>query len=78
MIVADVSQRDQVFAAVDRVENDLGGFDTIINNAGIAQVKPLADMLPEDIERIFRVKCRQCLVGHPGGGCQDQDARSQG
>ncbi|VDC33769.1 acetoin reductase [Pseudogemmobacter humi] len=52
---ADVSNRDQVFAAVDHAERELGGFDVIINNAGIAQVKPLDDVRPEDLERIYRI-----------------------
>ncbi|MBB3163207.1 meso-butanediol dehydrogenase/(S,S)-butanediol dehydrogenase/diacetyl reductase [Rhizobium laguerreae] len=53
--VADVSKRDEVFAAVHQVERELGGFHAIVNNAGVAQVKPLADVLPEDMDRIFRV-----------------------
>ncbi|MGU3496544.1 acetoin reductase [Xanthobacteraceae bacterium A53D] len=53
--VADVSKRDEVYAAVAHTEKELGGFDVIINNAGIAQVKPLADVTPEDLERIFRI-----------------------
>lgn len=53
--VADISKRDQVFAAVDHCEKALGGFDVIINNAGIAQVKSLADVTPEDLDRIFKI-----------------------
>lgn len=53
--VADISKRDEVYAAVDHAEKALGGFDVIINNAGIAQVKPIADVEPEDLERIFRI-----------------------
>lgn len=53
--VADVSDRDQVYAAIDHAEAALGGFDVIVNNAGIAQVKALADVLPEDLDRIFRI-----------------------
>ena len=52
---ADVSDRDQVFAAVEHAENELGGFDVIVNNAGIAQVKPLDDVRPDDLDRIFRI-----------------------
>lgn len=52
---ADVSKRDEVYAAIDHAEKELGGFDAIVNNAGIAQVKPLADVGPEDLERIFRI-----------------------
>ena len=41
---ADVTKRDDVYAAVNRAEKDLGGFDIMVNNAGIAQVQPLADV----------------------------------
>lgn len=53
--VADISQRDQVYAAIDHCETALGGFDVMVNNAGIAQVKPLADVTPEDLDRIFQI-----------------------
>jgi len=52
---ADVSNRDQIFAAVEHAEKELGGFDVIVNNAGIAQVKPLDDVRPDDLDRIFRI-----------------------
>ena len=61
--VADVSDRDAVFAAVDYAEKTLGGFDVIVNNAGIAQVKPLDDVLPEDVDRIFRINVNGVLWG---------------
>lgn len=32
---ADVSKRDDVYAAIDHTEKELGGFDIIVNNAGI-------------------------------------------
>lgn len=53
--VADISDRDQVYAAIDHAEKALGGFDVIINNAGIAQVKSLADVSQEDLDRIFKI-----------------------
>lgn len=61
--VADVSQRDAVYAAIDHAEDALDGFDVIVNNAGIAQVKPLADVLPEDLDRIFRINVDSVVWG---------------
>ena len=47
--VANIAERDQVYAAIDRAEKELGGFDIIVNNAGIAQVQALADVTPEGL-----------------------------
>ncbi|OBU05084.1 acetoin reductase [Morganella psychrotolerans] len=62
-LVADISQRDQVFAAVEKAEKALGGFDVMINNAGIAQVKAIEDVRPEDMERIFRINVDGTMWG---------------
>jgi|GEM_PF-2727575 Short-chain alcohol dehydrogenase of unknown specificity len=61
--IADVSDRAQVFAAVDHAEKELGGFDVMVNNAGIAQVKALLDVTPEELERIFRINVNGVLWG---------------
>lgn len=61
--VADVSDRDQVYAAVDHAEKTLGGFDVMINNAGVAQVKPIAEVQPDDLGRIFRVNVDSVVWG---------------
>ncbi|OZC47000.1 diacetyl reductase [Rhodococcus sp. WWJCD1] len=61
--VADVSDRDQVFAAVDHAHSALGGFDVIVNNAGIAQVAPLDDVRPEDVATIWAVNVDGVLWG---------------
>lgn len=60
---ADVSKRDDVYAAVDYAEKELGSFDVIVNNAGIAQVKPLADVTPEEVDRIFKINIDGVLWG---------------
>lgn len=60
---ADVSDRAQVYAAIDHAEAALGGFDIMVNNAGIAQVKALADVTPEEIELIFRINVFGVLWG---------------
>lgn len=61
--VADVSDRDQVFAAVDRAASALGGFDIMVNNAGIALVGPIADVTPEDIEKLWAINVNGVLWG---------------
>ncbi|MBB4091583.1 acetoin reductase [Ochrobactrum pecoris] len=60
---ADVSKRDDVYAAIDHAEKTLGGFDVIVNNAGIAQVQPIAAVKPEEVERIFRINVDGVLWG---------------
>ena len=61
--VADVGDREQVFAAVDYAHNELGGLDIMVNNAGISQVKPLADVTQEEVERIYRINVQGTLWG---------------
>ena len=63
IFVADVSDRAQVFAAVDHAEKELNGFDVMINNAGIAQVKALEDVTPEEVEKIFKVNVNGDIWG---------------
>ncbi|GAA3332583.1 hypothetical protein GCM10020331_093300 [Ectobacillus funiculus] len=52
---ADISQRYEVEAAVNKITQELGTVDILINNAGIAQFGLLAEMSPEDWERIMQV-----------------------
>nr|WP_309697558.1 acetoin reductase [Armatimonas sp.] len=61
--VADVSDRAQVYAAIDHAEKQLGGFDIIVNNAGIAQVQAVCDVTPGDVDRIFKVNVEGVLWG---------------
>lgn len=42
-VVCDVSQPDQVAAMVERVIKDLGRIDALVNNAGVADFRPMAD-----------------------------------
>lgn len=60
---ADVGDRDAVYAAIDHAEKTLGGFDIMVNNAGIAQVQAISDITPEEVERIFRINIQGTLWG---------------
>ncbi|KFX20169.1 acetoin reductase [Pectobacterium betavasculorum] len=62
-LVADISRRDEVYAAVDRATDALGGFDVMVNNAGIAQVNPLADVSEAEVARIFNINVNGVLWG---------------
>jgi meso-butanediol dehydrogenase / (S,S)-butanediol dehydrogenase / diacetyl reductase len=54
-VPADVADRDAVFAMVDRVTTELGSLDVMVANAGIAQVKALLEVTPDDLRKIFDV-----------------------
>lgn len=60
---ADVSDRDAIFAAVDYAEKQLGGFDVIVNNAGISQVNPLLKVTPQEVDKIFKINVQGTLWG---------------
>lgn len=53
--VADVSKASEVEALVSHSVSELGDLDTMIANAGIAQVKALLDLEVEDMRRMFDV-----------------------
>ncbi|CZT19829.1 related to L-2.3-butanediol dehydrogenase [Ramularia collo-cygni] len=53
--IADVSKLAEVEQMIQTAVSDLGPLNTIIANAGIAQVKPLLDLTEQDFENMFRV-----------------------
>jgi meso-butanediol dehydrogenase / (S,S)-butanediol dehydrogenase / diacetyl reductase len=54
-VSTDVTDRDAVFALVDQAAIELGSVDVMVANAGIAQVKALLDVTPDDLRKIFDV-----------------------
>jgi meso-butanediol dehydrogenase/(S,S)-butanediol dehydrogenase/diacetyl reductase len=60
---ADVSDRSHLYAAVNHAEKELGGFDIIVNNAGIAQVKAIAEVEPGEVDQIFKINVNGVLWG---------------
>ncbi|WED23733.1 acetoin reductase [Vibrio sp. JC009] len=62
--VADVSKRDQVFAAVEHAAKELGGLDIMINNAGIAGAPHgILDITEEELNFIQAVNINGVLWG---------------
>ena len=59
-VKVDVSCREQVFAAVESARKSLGGFDVIVNNAGIAgPTGGVEEISPADWRRTIDI----CLTG---------------
>jgi meso-butanediol dehydrogenase/(S,S)-butanediol dehydrogenase/diacetyl reductase len=60
---ADLSDRDQVIKAIDHAEKELGGFDVMVNNAGIAQVNPIAEVTPKEFEQMMNINVGSVMWG---------------
>lgn len=75
---ADVSKRDDVYAAVDHAEKTLGGFDIMVNNAGIAQVNPIAAVTPEEVDRILKINLEGVLWGIQAAGAKFKARKQKG
>ena len=57
-VFADVSDADEVEGMVQRVADELGSLDVMVANAGIAQVKPLLEVTPEDFDKLMSINLR--------------------
>lgn len=51
----NVTDEDQVIAAVEQIEKDHGPIDILINNAGIIKRTPLLEMSLEDFEEVIKI-----------------------
>jgi len=61
-IQADVSVPADVLRLVSRTERELGEVEILVNNAGIAQTKPIPEITLDDWERILRVNLTSAFL----------------
>ncbi|MET9019939.1 SDR family NAD(P)-dependent oxidoreductase [Actinopolymorpha sp. NPDC004070] len=54
-IAADVTDRDALLAAADRVQRELGGADMLVNNAGVMLLGPFGSEQHEEARRMVEV-----------------------
>lgn len=59
----DVSGKDSFDQAVDTAAEQLGRLDVVVNNAGIAQVKPVLEVTQEELEKIFAINVHSIFFG---------------
>lgn len=67
---ADVSNLKEVQDLVQASVSELGPLNTMVANAGIAQVKALLDLTEEDLRRMFEVNGKASQIS---GICPDVD-----
>lgn len=75
---ADVTNREDVFAAVDHAEKELGGFDIMVNNAGIASIQPISDVTPEELDKTLKVNIAGVLWGIQAAAKKFKDRKQKG
>ncbi|MCW3063478.1 MAG: family oxidoreductase [Solirubrobacterales bacterium] len=54
-IEADVTDRDSIVAAAERVKNELGGADVLVNNAGVMLLAPFSSEQRVEIRQMVEV-----------------------
>ncbi|MDN6017586.1 MAG: SDR family NAD(P)-dependent oxidoreductase, partial [Bifidobacterium mongoliense] len=62
-IALDVSNREACSAAVDRAASELGGFDVIVNNAGLGPTTPIDSITPELFDKVMHVNVAGTIWG---------------
>lgn len=77
-LTADISNRDEVYKAVDATEKALGGFDVIINNAGIAGVNSIANTTPDEVSRLMKINFEGTLWGIQAGAQKFIERKQKG
>ncbi|WP_241613402.1 (S)-acetoin forming diacetyl reductase [Rosenbergiella epipactidis] len=62
-IQADVADREQVFSAVQHTQRTFGGFDVIVNNAGIAPSTPIESITEDIVDKVYNINVKGVIWG---------------
>lgn len=54
-VTVNVADRDQMFSAVKQTADHFGGFDVLVNNAGLGPVTRIKDVTPEMFDKLMHV-----------------------
>ncbi|MDY3703111.1 MAG: (S)-acetoin forming diacetyl reductase [Limosilactobacillus coleohominis] len=77
-VTADVSKRDEVFAAVNQTIDKFGDFNVMVNNAGVAPTTPIDTVTKDDLDYVYTINVYGTIwgiqaaheafkkLGHPG------------
>lgn len=68
-VEVDVANRDDVFKAVSQVSDQLGGFDVLVNNAGLGPTTPIETITPEQFDKVYHVNVAGPLWGYSSCSC---------
>jgi NADP-dependent 3-hydroxy acid dehydrogenase YdfG len=60
-VPADVTDAEQIAAAVQRIVSELGRLDTVVNNAGLMRMAPAAQASLQDWDELVRVNVQGVL-----------------
>jgi 2-hydroxycyclohexanecarboxyl-CoA dehydrogenase len=58
----DVSNRDQINAAVERIHQEWGPVQILVNNAGITDFRPFLEITEEGWDRVMSINLKSMLV----------------
>lgn len=62
-IKADVSNRDDVFNAMNQTVEHFGDLHVLVSNAGLGPMTPIDSITPEDFDKVYGVNVKGVLWG---------------